>query len=325
MSKSKKILFFLATEKGYSVLRKLLENNKKPYIAGVVSFHEIGVQKDFFFDINALCDEYNIPFYEWKCIRDNLASLIKNNCITSCVAISWRFLLPLSLNSILEDKIIVFHDSLLPKYRGWAPLVTALLNGDESVGASVIFASDQADCGEIIMQKSFKLDNSATIQKTIVQMSNIYAELSIDLVNKIVDDKLSSYPQNEDDASYSIWRDEDDYWIDWNWSSNKILRYVKALGFPYKGAKTTVDNKIVRIIDCSEECDVNFAIRNPGKILSLKDGCPVVICGTGLLKIKKALDEFGNVYTFNKLRTRFGGGTSQFLVSFVRSDLALCA
>ena len=307
MSKSKKILFFLATEKGYSVLKNLIEKDRSSYIACVVSFHEIGMQRDFFLDINLLCADNNIPFYEWKNIKDNLESLIANNNITSCVAISWRYLLPLSLNSMLEDKIIVFHDSLLPKYRGWAPLVTALLNGDDSIGASVIFATDKADCGEIIMQKSCLIDTSINIQKAIEKMSKLYAELALDLVNLIVCQGILSSPQNEDEATYSIWRDEDDYWIDWGWSSKKILRYVKALGYPYKGTKTTVDKTTIRIVDCSEENDIKFAIRTPGKIWAINNGKPIIVCGSGLIKIEKALDESGNVYSFNKLRTRLGG------------------
>ena len=263
--------------------------------------------KDYFDDIKKLCRDETISFYEWKDIRDDLPALIKAHGITSCIAISWRYLLPLTINDYLEDRLIVFHDSLLPKYRGFTPLVTAMLHEDKRVGASVLFATEEADRGEIIMQESFEIDDMVRIQQAIEKMAEVYSLLAEKLMSAIVQGSLKSTPQNEEEATYSIWRDEEDYWIDWRWTAQRIQRFVNALGYPYKGAKTTVGGTVIRILECSAEDDKEFAIRAPGKIWSLCDGVPTVVCGRGLLRVEKALDEEGNTFQFQRLRERLGG------------------
>ena len=305
---NKRILFFLATEKGYQVFSRLINDGRKDYIAGVVSFHEVGVQKDYFSDLKNVCMNQGICFFEWKTIKDNLISLIHDKSITSCVAISWRYLLPLSINEYLEDDLIIFHDSLLPKYRGFAPLVTAMINGDKNVGASVLYATEQADCGEIIMQEAFEIDETENIQNAIEKMSKIYAELACKLVDGIIGNTLVSSPQVETNATYSIWRDEDDYWIDWKWSAEKIQRFVKAVGYPYKGAKTMVGENTIRILEASIIDDIDFAIRMPGKIWMIDKGIPTIVCGKGMIRIDKAIDENGCIHMFTRLRDRMVGG-----------------
>lgn len=309
----KKILFFLATEKGYRVLDSLLNNKFKNYVAGVVSFHEIGMQRDYFSDIRQMCSDYNIQFYEWKEIKDDLIRVIREESYTNCVAISWRYLLPLSVNRYLKDPIIIFHDSLLPRYRGFSPLVTAMLNEDNQIGASVLFATEKADCGEIILQKAFDMNEEMYIQDAIKKMAELYANLAIELVSLIVDGRLTSTPQDEDNASYSIWRDDDDYWINWSWSADKINRLIHAIGYPYKGAKTKANDTLIRVVrSCVEPVDLDFTFRHYGKVWSLNDGMPVVVCGSGMLRIEEAVDEQGNIYQFTRIRTRFGGGTDLF-------------
>lgn len=295
---------FLATEKGYRVLTTLLEKGYDNHIIAVVSFHEIEMKKDYYDDICDLCEEKNIMFYEWKSIKDSIEEIIKTNRITSCIAISWRYLLPLELNCNLEDRIIIFHDSILPKYRGFAPLVTAMLNGDSIVGVSVLYATSQADCGEIILQKTMNLSEDMYIEEVIHRMSALYSEAALDLIELLISDSIKAQEQDEADATYSIWRDDEDYWIDWNWSSVEIKRHIQALGYPFKGAKTCADNLIIRINGCELVNDMNFAIRTPGKIWSISDNQPIVVCGKGLLKITEAFDEQGIPYKFNRLRTR---------------------
>ncbi len=300
----KKILFFLATEKGFRTLSTLIESEKGMYIGGVVSFHEINMKKDYYSDIEEAAKANNIPFFEWKDIKENIIDIICQYKITSCVAISWRYMLPLKINNYLEDNLIVFHDSLLPKYRGFAPLVTAMINGDRKVGVSVIYATDEVDAGEIIMQESFGIDEKTYINDAIKAMSILYAKLALRLVSNIVSENLISYKQDELEATYSIWRDEDDYWIDWNWSADEISRFVRALSYPYKGAKTIVGDIVVRILECCVEEDINFSKRQPGKVWKLEDCGATIVCGKGLVKVSKAVDEEGNIYVFKKLRIR---------------------
>ncbi len=302
----KKIALFLATKKGFSVLDSLCQSEYIKYIFCVISFHEVGVQKDWSEDLKYLCNKYKIKFYFWKEIKDNLGGFIKNNLITSVIAISWRFLLPIEINNDLEDNIIVFHDSLLPKYRGFAPVVTAILNNDNFIGATALFASNSVDAGNIILQKKIIIQSNEYISNVIERISELYVDMCFEIMDKILGNSLSSVQQNELEATYSIWRDEEDYEIDWSKTNLDIYNQIRATGYPYKGSFTYIDGDVVRILSAEIEPDIQFAIRDPGKIWSLNGGIPSVICGKGLLKITKAIYDSGELYIFKKLRVRLG-------------------
>ena len=304
-----RIILFLAGEKGHAVLRRLVEKYKEN-IGIVVSFHEVGVEKDWYDDISNLCGEHRISFYEWKDIKFHLDSVLKSNSITSAIAISWRFLIPLSINDVLENKLIVFHDSLLPKYRGFAPVVTALLNGDDEIGATALFAVWEVDKGDIILQKSISVGQDMSIADIIHKMSSLYSDMAAEIVEKILSGgELFAFQQDESKASYSVWRDEDDYWIDWTKPSRDIAAFVRAVGSPYKGAKCFAGEDLIRIDKVSIVTnELFFPIRQPGKIWELNSGKPIVICGQGMLCIESAKYENGEQYHFSRLRLRLRSG-----------------
>jgi len=96
---------------------------------------------------------------------------------------------------------------------------------------------------------------------------------------------LSVTEQNESFASYSIWRDEQDYRIDWNASAEHILSFINSVSFPYKGAFTTLDGKNLRIFDARVVPDLFIVNRTPGKVWKLENQNPTIVCGDGLIQI----------------------------------------
>lgn len=301
----KKLALFLATQKGFAVLQRLCESEYMKHIGCVVSFHEIGVKKDWCGDLENVCKRYSIPFYLWNDVKGDLTGLIRQVCATSVMVISWRFLLPLRLNEFLEDKIIVFHDSLLPKYRGFAPVVTALLCNESIVGATALFASDSVDAGDIILQRSMTVSPDEYICDVIERMADLYVSMAIEITAKLIKGELFAIPQNEKDATYSIWRDEKDYEIDWTADAVSIYNKIRATGYPYKGACARIGDETIRIVSARIENDITFAVRDCGKIWNLNGGNPIVVCGKGMLCITKATYENGTPYDFLKLRMRF--------------------
>lgn len=303
----KKILLLLATEKGYEVLHHIADSDFKGNIGGVISFRDKGVIRDWCDDIESLCVSGSIPFYHWNNIKESLTELISENSITGLIAIGWRYMLPLTLNRFLEDDMIIIHDSLLPKYRGFAPIVTAMMCGEERVGATAIFAAEKVDSGDIIIQKSFEIDRSVYIDEVIHKMSGVYTQIVDGILQMMNDGTLKGIPQDDTEATYSIWRDEQDYLIDWNKNAEQIYTQIRSLGNPYKGAHTYADGEEIRIIKASvEETDIDLAIRDAGKIWSISSGRPVVVCGKGLLMIEEALDTGGKNYQFKRVRMRLG-------------------
>lgn len=278
MNKKKSISLFLMTQKGYEVLRVLAEEFNS-IIFSVVSARDLNIQKDYYDEIKEICHNFNIPFYD----RTETYKLESEYFI----AVSWRWLINRPFN-----KLIIFHDSLLSKYRGFNPLVSALINGEKQIGVTAIFASEEYDRGGIISQLSTEISYPIKIQRAIDLIIKNYKKLVLQIVRKIANDEIiNAAKQNESEATYSLWRDEGDYKIDWSMDSEYIRRFVDAVGFPYSGAKATLNDKIVRIKDAEVVGDVKIENRVLGKVIFVKDSKPVVVCGKGLLKINELLDD----------------------------------
>ncbi|TQP45153.1 methionyl-tRNA formyltransferase, partial [Vibrio cholerae] len=120
---------------------------------------------------------------------------------------------------------------------------------------------------------------------------------------------LVCHVQDESQATYSPWRDENDYFINWYDSSEKISRFIDATGYPYLGSKTKIDADVINISEVSVVQDVVVENRSNhiGKVLFIDNDCPVVICGSGLLKITAMSDSNGRSLIGEiPFRTRFG-------------------
>lgn len=254
----------------------------------------------------SITDDFSDKIFEWctfkkiKAVERKDFSFIDSKSL-HFILMGWRWLVPVQKNR----EIIVFHDSLLPKYRGFNPLVTALIEGDREIGATALFATEEFDKGEIIAQKAISIEYPIKINDAINRVSELYFGLLMIVLDKI--DRIShceSFPQNEVEATYSLWRDDEDYKIDWSESSEKILRKIHASGFPYKGAFSLLKNEKIRILDASLIDDLKIVNRDFGKILFKSNGFPVVVCGKGLLVLTDCRNEDGERIDFSTLRMR---------------------
>ena len=294
MTENKKIILYLMTEKGYQALKSIL--SFKNYILFVVIGKDKNLKSDFSSKIKHLCSKNELIFYE----RNNIPKIKDTIYI---FAISWRWMIDHP-----ENRLIIFHDSLLPKYRGYAPLVNMLINGERKIGVTAIFGKKEYDTGNIIDQKSSVIKYPIKIQDAI-NINNINFEIIIQKIIKkiILNKRIEAVPQNSAIATYSIWRDRADYYINWKKSAIEIKRFIDAVGFPYNGALTRVNNKDVIIEDAEIFGDIKLELRHIGKVVFLIEGFPIVICGRGLIKITKGsyLNSTKNLLPIKKFRTKF--------------------
>lgn len=284
---------YLMTQKGLSVLEALIDRGLHKFINQVIVGGDQHVEHDFSSEIIDLCK------------KNAIAQVLKKATVPAAYsfAVSWRWMID------CEGELIVLHDSLLPKYRGFAPLVNQLIKGENEIGVSAIFAEEEYDKGKIIAQERLQITYPIKIGEAIEKISGLYAKLVLSLMERIFlqNENLEGEIQDETQSSYSLWRDEEDYQIDWNQSAGVIKRFIDAVGNPYKGAFCTMDGKRVRIYSTLEIEDVKIENRHPGKIIFMEDGFPVVVCRTGLLKITEACfeDSGESIFPIKKFRTRF--------------------
>lgn len=287
-----KIDLFLLGEKGYQSLIRIIEFDKN-IIGNVQIGKDKNVKNDFSKEIEKICIDNKIQYNGFS-EEENYK-----------LAIGWRWLIKDSKN------LIVLHDSLLPKYRGFAPLVNGLINGEKIFGVTALFANSEYDKGEIITQKYLEIEYPKKINELISEISQLYAEISLEIAQKIKKgQQLKSIVQNEEEATYSIWRDEKDYNINWDESADKIKRFIDAVGNPYLGAITYLNGERIRLDEVEEYPDVKIRDRenNIGKVIFMSQKCPIIICKKGLLKIKKGifLQNDESILPLKKFRSRFG-------------------
>jgi methionyl-tRNA formyltransferase len=282
---------------GFKALECLKSLSKESYdkITHITIGHDKNIRYDYSDQIIQFCLKNGINYSERFDNKVTDANFL--------LAIGWRWL----IDKHPDQKLIVFHDSLLPRYRGFNPLVTSLINGDREIGVTALFGTNEYDKGDIISQWKKQIEYPMKIQSAIEIVSRGYSKLFLDIFKKISEGKeFKGKPQDERFATYSVWRDKEDYYIDWNQSSERIKRVVDALSFPYLSARSRIECKEVLIEDVEVVNDLIIENRNVGKVLFNSNCFPIVICGKGLLMVKKIFNSDREELFFkDKLRIRF--------------------
>jgi methionyl-tRNA formyltransferase len=290
------LYLYAMNRKGLAVLEGIVRELGPESMAAVIGARDQHVHRDYYEEIRDLCAQRGIPFLD----RSQAGGIAAQTAL----AVGWRWMIQTCSN------LIVLHDSLLPRYRGFAPLPTALINGDPEVGVTALLApaTREYDRGEIIGQKRLPVEYPAKIQDVIERISALYVDLAVAVARDVrAGSQLKSYPQNESEATYSQWRDEDDYRIEWSRDACFIKRFIDALGFPYRGASAEMDGVLVRILEAAVEPDIAIEQRTAGKVIFLRDQLPVVTCGRGLLRLLDVRDAAGEsrLLPLAKFRVRF--------------------
>jgi len=295
MDKAGKIAFFLLNQKGYEALKNYLEHFSADTIDIVVIGTDKNIENDYSNEILDICKSNEIK-HSFRNEEYRLNALYS-------FAIGWRWIINIG------TKLIVLHDSLLPKYRGFAPLVNCLVNNEKEIGVTALYASEEYDRGDIIGQEKIEIEYPIKIQSAIDQIAPLYSKLVNKISHQILMGKtIEAIKQSEKLATYSLWRDEDDYLINWNDDATKINRFVDAVGYPYRGAKIRYGHKYMRVWDAEAIDDVSIENRQPGKVIFVNNGCPVVVCGKGLLKLSHVTDDSEDkkaVLPLKNFRVRF--------------------
>lgn len=284
---------YLLGKKGLESIAQLTPD-LLPKINAICIGKDSAIVNDYSAEIASFATQNGVPYY----FRGDLAPA-NGNSVQLNIAIGWRWLIP------LEIPLIVFHDSILPKYRGFNPLVTALINGDKQIGVTALLGTNEFDKGDIVAQRVISVDYPIKIEKAIDLLANEYAALLQDVFRLFLSNSIVPEAQREQDATYSLWRDEEDYHIDWSSDSTSIKRMIDAVGFPYKGAFTYVEEVKVRIFDAEEVGDLFVANRTPGKVLFKDQDAYTIVCGTGLLQVKDFYNDDSQRVILNKFRIRF--------------------
>ena len=292
-----KILIFSLGEKGYSVVKALTGLSSVKTVHCVIGRDE-SVTDDYSTKLTSYCDGLNIKHFSRRDIIPDKDSY------DLFLAVGWRWM----IRDVPQEKLIVFHDSLLPRYRGFAPLINALINKEKRTGVTALLAAEEYDRGNILLQKSLPITYPTNIEREIHRIAVVYATLAVELVTKLGKRRINrkGRAQDEKKATYSLWRDEEDYRIDWENDAKDIEHFVSCVGRPYRGASASLDGSTVRILKARARRDIRIENRSAGKVVFVERNLPVVVCGRGLLVLEDVRSERGeSVLPLKHFRSRF--------------------
>jgi methionyl-tRNA formyltransferase len=192
------------------------------------------------------------------------------------VANNWRTWLPPELFDLPPHGTLNIHDSLLPSYAGFSPIIWALINDEPRVGVTAHRMNGEHDAGDILMQRSVAVGPTDTatdlFHRTVDLISPLVRE-SLDLIAS-GQDTGQWQPQDRSRASFFHKRSAEDSRIDWSWPADRLERLVRAQSDPYPNAYTFHRGQRIRIVSAgvSEACYGG----TPGRIF-IREGDGVVI------------------------------------------------
>ena len=174
------------------------------------------------------------------------------------VVVAYGKFLPLEILELPQMGCINVHASLLPKYRGAAPINWAIINGEEETGVTTMYMNEEMDEGDILLARSVDIDEFDNAIEVEERLEQLGAHLLIETIKDLKEGELKGMPQDHSLATYAPILSKKDGLIDWTMTSKQIANRVRGL-VPWPVAHTNVDGKLLKIYEAhagNEPCDV---------------------------------------------------------------------
>lgn len=297
-------VLFVTSKLGYEMLNLFIKQKCNIILVCIESEHEHEKIK-YYKKTILLCKANNINYIldkSTKQIEDILNNIDLNKDIDYIISFGYRKMISDNIINSASIAALGTHFSPLPRYRGFAPLNWVLINGESETAVNLFYLNKEVDSGDIVESKNVKIYYEDDINSLFENCIKVFKNLMKETIPKLEKNNFSSTPQNENDATFTCSRNPEDGKINWNWNSNKIYNYVRALTDPYPGAFTTIKNRKLYIWSCEEFKTPKYEGRIPGKVIKLeKDKGVIVLCRDNAVLIKIAQLENGKKVTADKI------------------------
>ncbi|MFI6097660.1 methionyl-tRNA formyltransferase [Lentzea sp. NPDC051213] len=191
------------------------------------------------------------------------------------VACNWRTWIPPQVFALPKRGTLNVHDSLLPKYAGFSPLIWALLNDEKEVGVTAHMMDDTLDAGDIVFQRSVPVGPRDTTADLFQKTLELFGPITVDGLAEIASGRTDFVKQDRSQASFFHKRAEEDLRIDFTWTAEELDRLVRAQCAPYPSAFCFHRGQRLEIIEADVSAEVYGG--TPGRIFYREgDGVTVV-------------------------------------------------
>ncbi|QCI27309.1 methionyl-tRNA formyltransferase [Buchnera aphidicola] len=197
--------------------------------------------------VKIIAQKNNIPIFQPKNIKNkkNHLDLLSINA-DIMIVVAYGLLLPKFILNKFSMGCINIHASLLPRWRGAAPIQYAILNGDKKTGISIIQMEEKLDSGNILYQKSCKISKKETTISLTKKLYKIGSKSILKILKKIIEKKIIQKKQNEKKITYAKKISKIMGKINFNINAKKIERMIRAFN-PWPGTYIIIKNYRIKI------------------------------------------------------------------------------
>ena len=239
-----KIVFFGTGEFSTTVLKGLIDQGRD-VVAVVTQPDKVNARnnKVIFSSIKKFCLENNIPLYQFAKLNLEGEDILRSYNPDIFVTASYGQIIKQNILDIPKYGTVNVHASLLPKYRGPAPIQAAILNGDKKTGVTIMKTDIGCDTGDIYFSREIKIEDDDTSTSVFNKLATLGVECLEEFFDNFDKYKDSHYPQDNSKASYFPMIKKEDYLLDFNTCSFDLCNKIRALEncyFIYKGMRFKV-------------------------------------------------------------------------------------
>ena len=228
---------------------------------------------------------HNIPVYQPEKMKDDAAyETLKAENADLFVVVAYGKILPQRILDLPKYGCINVHASLLPKYRGAAPIQWSIICGEDKTGVTTMQMDVGLDTGDMLIKKEIEIAKDETGESLHDKLSLLGKDVLIETLNALENGTLSPEKQDDSLSCYAPMIDKNTAKIDFEKSAEEIALLVRAMNsYPY--AHTTYEGKLLKII-MAEPLSGDFSGKN-GEILAVKEGKLLIKCGANALSVSE--------------------------------------
>ncbi len=229
--------------------------------------------------------KHGIPVFQPKKVREpECVEELKQYNADIIVVIAFGQILPKEILEMTPFGCVNVHASLLPKYRGAAPVQWAVIDGEEVSGVTTMQMDEGLDTGDMLLKTEIRLDEKETGGSLHDKLAAAGAELCVRTLKGLEEKTIVPKPQGESPTAYARMLDKKLGNIDWSRDAESIERLVRGLN-PWPSAYTNWDGKVMKIWEARAEKRAAKTGSVPGTVISVEKDGFCVETGDGVLKV----------------------------------------
>lgn len=229
--------------------------------------------------------KYNIPVYQPLKIREaDCIAELKKYSADIMVVVAFGQILPKEILEMTPYGCVNVHASLLPKYRGAAPIQWSIIDGEQVTGVTTMQMNEGLDTGDMLLKVEIPIEDKETGGSLHDKLAEAGAKLCVETLKGLEAGNITPIPQGETTTSYAKMLDKKLGNIDWCKRAEEIERLIRGLS-PWPSAYTNWNDKVMKIWDA--QCVPGEKQGKPGTIVKVEKEAFFVQTGEGMLRIKE--------------------------------------